>query len=101
MDSISLPSPPDILDAHELAILAALEVVLDLTLSTFMVEYPEITDGDAVVESVIPYPPRWVAAAIVAQADALLDTVRRYPQARAELDRYMATNPPKRSNPGF
>jgi hypothetical protein len=81
MESLPLPTPPEIGEAPERAILAALETTLHLTLASMAAEYPEVFESEGLLEMERPFIPSWVADAIVSQGRALLDTLESYRHA--------------------
>ena len=81
MEPLPMPTPPEIGEAPERAILAALETTLHLTLASMAAEYPEVFETDGLIEMERPFIPSWVADAIVSQGRALLGTLACYRQA--------------------
>jgi len=84
------PTPPEIADVPELAILAALEDLLDLTLRALLAAHPQLSDSECSDRLRDPSPAQAAADRIVTAAN---------PLARA-LDAYRrAVTPSRRQNP--
>jgi hypothetical protein len=84
------PTPPQIADVPELAILAALDDLLDLTLRALLAVHPQLGDSDGPDRLRDPSPAHAAAHRIVTAAK---------PLARA-LDAYRrAVTPPRRQHP--
>ncbi|MEW5705154.1 MAG: hypothetical protein AB1781_11310 [Pseudomonadota bacterium] len=81
MEPLPLPTPPELDEAPERAILAALEATLHLTMATLAADYPEIFETEGLRETEHPFLPAWVADAIASQSRALLDTLETYRHA--------------------
>lgn len=78
--SQSLPTPPELAQAPELALVAVLEYVLEITVRALLAAHPQLCDDERPYW--IPQPPSSVIAeAIVSTVDALqraLDDYRRH-----------------------
>ena len=89
-----LPTPGEIADAPELAILVALDEILDLMLRALVAAHPELADPEAPFW--IPEPPRPTrkASDVVATAQRLQRHLRAYRSAiRLARDQRLETDP--------
>jgi len=76
-----LPTPDDLLDAPELAILAALDLMLDLALHALVCEHPELADPERPYWLPQASPSATAARTVVAQADDLKQALVTYREA--------------------
>jgi hypothetical protein len=76
MDSI--PTPDQLDDAPELAVLAVLESALDAATTAVIAMYPELRSGCPLDHELPRNPAVWVAYELTDRAHALRDAIRRY-----------------------
>lgn len=81
----------DVIDAPELASIAALDAQLDITITALVAANPELDSGDAIPIETAP-PPLWLAEIIVDAAATLRVYLERYDLATRRA-RYLAPEP--------
>lgn len=74
----ALPTPVDLTDAPELAILATLECALTTAGYALIAAHPELAAGDDLSEHNQVAAHTWIADAIIAQAELLRGNLARY-----------------------
>jgi hypothetical protein len=72
------PTPDQLDDAPELAVLAVLEPALQATASALIAMHPELRSGCGLDDKSPRHPAVWVAYELTDRARALRDTIRRY-----------------------
>jgi len=75
---LPIPSPPQIDEHPELAILAALELCLDLAVRTLVAHYPVLADPERPYWCRNHVDPPAHANSVIAAASSLLDTLTLY-----------------------
>ena len=80
MRSDPWPTPPDLAESPELAVLALLDAALELAVSALLALYPEIADPERPYWIDAPSAARDRAATITSRAYSLRDALARYRQ---------------------
>lgn len=78
MRSDPWPTPPDLAQSPELAVLALLDAALDLTVSALLALYPELTDPERPYWIDAPPAARDRAQTIATRTHSLRDAIARY-----------------------
>jgi hypothetical protein len=78
MRSAPWPTPPDLAENPELAVLALLDAALDLTVSALLALYPELADPERPYWIDAPSAARDRAATIASRAHSLREALARY-----------------------
>jgi len=85
--TVALHYPPDLYEAPELAILTALDVILQQTAYALYAAHPEMTHADPTEHEWSREPDLWVADALCEQISALQHAIERYKQATQAVHR--------------